>query len=137
MGNAAAEQRQLDVYGELFQTCWLYTRAGGKLDADLGRRLAGIADLVCQLWREPDSGIWEVRSEPVHFAVEDRLLDSAAASGSAAREGQIPARGADRWRAEMGAIRKFVEDRCWSDGKQSYVRFAGARNSTRPCCSPS
>ena len=34
---------------------------------DTGRRLAEIADLVCELWRQPDCGIWEVRSEPLHF----------------------------------------------------------------------
>jgi GH15 family glucan-1,4-alpha-glucosidase len=126
-GNAAAEQRQLDVYGELFQTCWLYTRAGGKLDADIGRRLAEIADLVCHLWREPDSGIWEVRSEPAHFT-QSKVACWAALrrADQLAGEGQIPARGADRWRVEMGAIRKFIEERCWSDDKQSYVRFAGS-----------
>ncbi len=127
VGNAAAEQRQLDVYGELFQTCWLFTRAGGKLDPDIGRRLAGIADLVCRLWREPDSGIWEVRSEPVHFT-QSKIACWAALrrADQLAGEGQIPARGADRWRVEMGAIRKFVEERCWSDGKQSYIRSAGS-----------
>jgi GH15 family glucan-1,4-alpha-glucosidase len=126
-GNAAAEQRQLDVYGELFQTCWLYTRAGGKLDADIGRRLAEIADLVCQLWREPDSGIWEVRSEPAHFTQSKIACWTALRrADQLAGEGQIPARGADRWRVEMSAIRKFIEERCWSDGKQSYVRFAGS-----------
>ena len=67
VGNAAAGQRQLDTYGELLQTAWLYARSGHRIDRDIARRLAEIADLVCELWREPDAGIWEVRSEPRHF----------------------------------------------------------------------
>jgi GH15 family glucan-1,4-alpha-glucosidase len=127
VGNAAAEQQQLDVYGELFQTCWAYTRAGGTLDVDLGRRLGEVADLVCDLWREPDSGIWEVRSEPVHFTQSKIACWTALRrAGQLAAEEQIPARGASRWRTEMEAIRAFIEERCWSEQQRSYVRFAGS-----------
>ena len=127
IGNAAARQRQLDVYGELFQTCWIYTRAGVKLDVDLGRRLAEIADLVCALWREPDSGIWEVRSEPVHFTQSKVACWSALRrAGQLAEEGQIPSKGARRWHTEAAAVRAFIEERCWSPRKRSYVRSAGS-----------
>jgi GH15 family glucan-1,4-alpha-glucosidase len=128
VGNAAAEQRQLDVYGELFQTCWVYTRAGGKFDGDLGRRLAGIADLVCELWREPDSGIWEVRSEPVHFTQSKVACWTALRrAGQLAAEGHIPSGRARRWRSEEEAIRTFVDENCWSEHQRSYVRFAGSQ----------
>jgi GH15 family glucan-1,4-alpha-glucosidase len=127
VGNAAAEQRQLDVYGELFQTCWVYTRGGGQLDADFGRRLADIADFVCEVWREPDSGIWEVRSKPVHFTESKMACWTALRrAGQLADEGWMPATGARRWRAEAEAIRRFIDERCWSEEKGSYVRFAGS-----------
>lgn len=64
IGNAAGAQDQLDTYGELMQTGWLHAGAAGRLDADIARRLAGLADFVCAAWRSPDSGIWEVRSAP-------------------------------------------------------------------------
>src|SRR3954451_11859369 len=67
VGNAAAVQTQLDIYGSLLQAAVIYTDAGGRVDRDTGQRLAGIADLVCRIWREPDSGIWEVRSPPMQF----------------------------------------------------------------------
>ena len=67
VGNDAAAQTQLDIYGDLLQTALIYVEAGGRLDRETGRRLAGIADLICRIWRQPDSGIWEVRSEPVQF----------------------------------------------------------------------
>jgi GH15 family glucan-1,4-alpha-glucosidase len=127
VGNAAAAQQQLDVYGELFQTASIYARAGNELDPDIGRRLAKTADLVCRLWREPDSGIWEVRSEPVHFTQSKMACWTALVRAlELARDGQIPNAHVNRWRREIAEIREFVESRCWSRDKRSYVRCAGA-----------
>ena len=68
VGNAAAAQPQLDIYGDLLQTALaLHARPAGALDRETGRRLAEHRRLVCQIWRQPDAGIWEVRSEPLHF----------------------------------------------------------------------
>ncbi len=67
VGNDAAAQAEMDIYGDLLQTALINTQSGGRLDGETGRRLAGIVDLVCRIWPEPDSGIWEVRREPVHF----------------------------------------------------------------------
>jgi GH15 family glucan-1,4-alpha-glucosidase len=126
VGNAAAGQRQLDVYGELFQACRRYTRGGGELDAEFGHRLADIADLVCALWREPDSGIWEVRSEPLHFTQSKMACWTALRTAAQlAEEGLIPGKRARAWRLEAEAVRRFIEERCWSEKKRSYVRFAG------------
>ena len=128
VGNGALEQLQLDVYGDVLQTAWLYHRAGNRIDRDVGRRLAEMADLVCRIWRRPDAGIWEVRSQPRHFTHSKMLcwvaLDRAARLADA---GAIPRTGADRWRAEAHAIRRFVEGRCWSASKGSYVRSAGSQ----------
>jgi len=126
-GNAAASQRQLDTYGELLQSAWLYATTGHPIDRDIGRRLAELADLVCEIWRQPDAGIWEVRSEERHFTQSKMMcwvaLDRA--RGLADR-GSIPGRHAERWRVEGEAIREFVERRCFSEEKRSYVRFAGS-----------
>src|SRR3954452_1045317 len=127
VGNAAAGQRQLDTYGELLQTAWLYATTGHPIDRDIARRLAAVADLVGRIWRQPDAGIWEVRSEERHFTQSKMMcwiaLDRAC---DLARRGLLPDRHARRWRAEAEAIRAFVETRCFSEGKQSYVRFAGS-----------
>jgi GH15 family glucan-1,4-alpha-glucosidase len=124
-GNGAASQRQLDTYGELLQTAWLYANTDHRLDGDFARRLAEVADLVCQIWRERDAGIWEVRSEQRHFTQSKMMcwiaLDRAA---ELADRGLIPSRHAGRWRSEAQAIRDFVETRCFSEQKQSYVRSA-------------
>src|SRR5438132_5237856 len=126
IGNGAAGQLQLDVYGDLFQAAWLYAEAGRPIDADIGRRLAEIADLICSIWQERDAGLWEVRSGPQHFTQSKIMcwvaLDRALRM---ARAGRIPSRHAVRWQAEAAAIRDFVEERCWSDSKGSYVRHPG------------
>ncbi|WBO67886.1 glycoside hydrolase family 15 protein [Streptomyces camelliae] len=125
IGNAASDQLQLDTYGELLQTAWLYAQAVGRLDADVARRVAEMADLVCRLWREPDAGIWEVRSRPLHFTQSKMMcwvaLDRATRMADLRL---IPARHADRWRRERQAIRHFIETRCFSDRKRSYTRTA-------------
>ena len=110
VGNAAAAQTQLDIYGALLQTALVYTQAGGRLDRETGRRLAGIADIVCQTWRQPDSGIWEVRSAPAHFTQSKMMcwvaLDRAVRLCDA---GHIPRAHSSTWRREQLAIREFIE----------------------------
>jgi GH15 family glucan-1,4-alpha-glucosidase len=122
-GNAAASQRQLDTYGELLQAAWLYATSGHAIDADIARRLAELADLVCEIWRQPDAGIWEVRSEQRHFTQSKMMcwiaLDRAR---ELAGRGLIPNRHAGRWRQEAEAIREFIETRCFSEQRRSYVR---------------
>jgi GH15 family glucan-1,4-alpha-glucosidase len=126
VGNDAAAQTQLDIYGDLLQTALIYTEAGGRLDRETGRRLAGVADLVCRIWRKPDSGIWEVRSEPLHFTHSKMMcwiaLDRALRLCDA---GQVPCDHASIWRREMLAIREFIETRCWSQRLGSYTRHDG------------
>ncbi|MDQ0840828.1 glycoside hydrolase family 15 protein [Streptomyces sp. V1I6] len=122
-GNAAAGQLQLDTYGELLQTAWLYTAAGHRLDADIARRLAETADFICTTWQQPDAGIWEVRSAPEHFTQSKMMcwiaLDRALRL--AARH-LIPDRHAPRWRRERQAVADFVDKRCFSPHRNSYVR---------------
>jgi GH15 family glucan-1,4-alpha-glucosidase len=129
IGNAAADQTQLDIYGALLETALVYTRAGGRLDRETGHRLAGVADLVCQIWKQPDSGIWEVRSAPTHFTQSKIMcwvaLDRAVRLCDA---GQIPRAHSSTWRREQLAIREFIETRCWSERLGSYTRRAGGQD---------
>jgi GH15 family glucan-1,4-alpha-glucosidase len=126
VGNAAVGQLQLEIYGGVFEAASLYAEAGHHIDSDVAKRLAGMADLVCEIWRLPDSGIWEVRSDPAHFTQSKMMcwvaLDRAV---KLAEQGRIPDGHAGRWRTEASAIREFIEAHCWSDRLESYVRAAG------------
>jgi GH15 family glucan-1,4-alpha-glucosidase len=126
VGNGAAEQTQLDIYGDLLKTALIYTEAGGRVDRETARRLAEIADFVCRIWRQADSGIWEVRSRPVHFTHSKMMcwvaLDCALRLSAA---GHVASRHAQAWQAERLAIGEFIEERCWSARLRSYTRHAG------------
>jgi GH15 family glucan-1,4-alpha-glucosidase len=127
IGNAAADQRQHDTYGELLQTAWLYCEAGQHIDADIGKRLAAVADLVCRLWREPDSGIWEVRSAPAHFTHSKMMcwvaLDRAV---RLADRDAVPRHRRAHWCRQADEISDFIEQRCFSEQRRSYVRTTGS-----------
>ena len=126
IGNAASAQLQLDVYGEVLAAAALFAAAAGGLDRDHGRRLADIADLVCELWRQPDAGIWEVRSDPTQFTQSKMMcavaLDHAIALAEA---GQLPAEHVADWQRESALVRDFVESNCYSESKHSYTRAVG------------
>lgn len=62
VGNAASNQFQLDVYGEVLDALRIYRRAGGGFDRDARGLIAGMAGVIADRWCEPDDGIWEVRS---------------------------------------------------------------------------
>ncbi len=127
IGNAAADQVQLDLYGAVLEAIWLYAKEAGRLDGGTGKEVAKIADYVVEHWRDRDNGIWEVRSEQTHFTQSKALcwvaLDRACAL---AERGMIPDR-SRRWRAAADELREFVESRAWDEGRRSYVRAPDLR----------
>lgn len=127
VGNGASGQLQLGIYGDLMDAAWTFARAAGHLDQETGRRLADIADLICRIWRRPDAGIWEVRSDPQHFTHSAMLCSIALERAiRMAETGTIPHRHSDRWRTELRAIGEFIEADCWSTARGSYLRAAGS-----------
>jgi GH15 family glucan-1,4-alpha-glucosidase len=126
VGNGAVEQTQHDIYGCLFESALFYSDGHRPIDGDIGASLGRIADYVCEIWRRPDAGIWEVRNGPFHFTHSKVMcwvaLDRAA---KLAERGELPAR-PDRWRREAEQIRAYVDANCWSDTLRSYTRVAGS-----------
>jgi GH15 family glucan-1,4-alpha-glucosidase len=126
VGNGAIDQLQLDIYGHLFETAWLFSRGERALDGDMGAVLARIADYVCEIWRSPDAGIWEVRNGAFHFTHSKVMawvaLDRAC---RLAELGEVPRKHTGRWQREAAAIQAYVENDCWSDRLNSYTRSAG------------
>jgi GH15 family glucan-1,4-alpha-glucosidase len=123
------DQLQLDIYGALLETFWIYASRGHPLDPDAAQRLAEVADRVCRIWRQADCGIWEVRQDPRPFTQSKLMcwvaLDRATRLGE---RGLIPARTSAAWRRERDAVRAFIEDECWSDSQGAYARSAGSED---------
>ncbi len=124
-GNSAASQRQLGAFGDLFAVVARYCADGHLLDEQTSRLVFELADRCCDLWRREDAGIWEL-GQYHHYTISK--MQCWAALGHAldlVEAGQVASGHADRWRAEREEIRRFVEERCWSDAQQSYTFYAG------------
>jgi GH15 family glucan-1,4-alpha-glucosidase len=114
-GNGAADQRQHDVYGEVLDCADQRVKAGGRLDPALWGGLTTIADTAGRAWREPDQGIWEVRSSGRIFTYSAGMcqvaLDRAAAIGERlGLTGPL-----SRWRAEAADLRETILTKAWND----------------------
>jgi GH15 family glucan-1,4-alpha-glucosidase len=118
-GNGAADQRQHDVYGEVLDCAYQWVRGGGRLEKDLWTRLASLADLAMDAWRDPDQGIWEVRSEGRVFTYSAGLchvaLDRAA---RLAEQLDLPGP-VQKWRRAAEELRTRVLERSWDEDAQT------------------
>ena len=61
IGNGAANQLQLDIYGELLDSVYIYDKYGEPISYDFWTNLVRLVDWVCAHWQQPDDSIWEVR----------------------------------------------------------------------------
>ncbi|OLF14232.1 glycoside hydrolase family 15 [Actinophytocola xinjiangensis] len=119
-GNGAAHQRQHDVYGEVLDCAHQWQRRGGRLEPSLWSGLSALADAAGQAWREPDQGIWEVRSEGRVFTYSAGLcqvaLDRAAGLGE-----RLGLPGPTRaWRASAERLRTLILERSWDEDAQTF-----------------
>jgi GH15 family glucan-1,4-alpha-glucosidase len=126
-GNAAAHQHQLDGYGWVLDAAWRLSEAGHRLYGETWRTMAAFADQVADHWREPDAGIWEVRSDNTHH-VHSKLmawlaLDRALRIATIHR---TRARRTRRWATERAALRREIERRGFDDARGTYTRSYGS-----------
>ena len=128
IGNAASEQLQLDVYGELVEAIYQTSRAGASIDADDWDAVRDIVDHVCEVWDRPDKGIWEVRCGPRHFTYSKLMCWVALDRGLAiAEDGGFDAP-TDRWRGTRGTIRETILAEGYDDSLGSFVRAFDERD---------
>jgi GH15 family glucan-1,4-alpha-glucosidase len=118
-GNGAADQRQHDVYGEVLDCAYQWMRGGKPLDAHLWGRLAGLADLAADAWRQPDQGIWEVRSEGRVFTYSAALCQVALDRAARLAETLSLPGPVSRWRRAADALRDTVLEGSWDEEAQT------------------
>jgi GH15 family glucan-1,4-alpha-glucosidase len=128
IGNAAAQQFQLDVYGWMIDAGWSLVSAGEPLVAETRRSLWGHADVLARRWRDPDHGIWEEREQRRHHVFSKTMawlgLDRAARLGAGSRVGDRRIR---RWSAERDRIADAVRDRGFDERRGAYTQEFGGR----------
>lgn len=119
LGNPARDQLQLGVFGDLFGIVRAYVDAGNVLDVETGRYLADIADRVCDMWRQPDSGMWELVTQQHYTSSKMGCWQALDAAIWLAENGHVVDR-ADRWRGERDRIHNWVSEHCWSEELGAY-----------------
>lgn len=126
IGNAAHEQLQLDIYGELLDAVYLYNKYGEPISYDLWNALKKQVDWLCDNWKQPDAGIWEVRSGEHHFLYSRMMcwvaLDRAIKLGEM-RPFPYPEQ---KWDEVRNEIYTSVFDDFWNDQKKCFVQVAGS-----------
>ena len=122
VGNGAAGQLQLDIYGELINSIYLYNKSGAPIDYELWKVLVELLEWLSENWDSKDEGIWEVRGGPQHFTYSrvmswiafDRALRIAESRGFPCPR--------IRWRETRDAIYEQVMERGYSQKRQAFVQ---------------
>ena len=126
IGNAASEQVQLDIYGPLMDAVSLYNDHGTPISYDLWVDLRRMLDWVCDHWREPDQGIWEMRRPPQEFVHSKMMCWVAMDRGIRLAEKRGFPGSVDRWRAARDAIYEEIMAKGWSSKRQAFVQAYGS-----------
>ncbi|MEU4222026.1 glycoside hydrolase family 15 protein, partial [Actinoplanes sp. NPDC026623] len=126
IGNAAAEQFQLDVYGEVMDALHQGRRAGLKADDPAWGLQVKLMDFVERHWRDPDEGIWEVRGGPKQF-VHSKLMAWVAADRAVKAVEEFGLDGpAERWAALRDEIRQEILDKGYDPSRRTFTQFYGS-----------
>lgn len=125
IGNGAYRQLQLDIYGELMDSIYIYNKYGEPISYDLWIHLIRMVDWVCENWTEPDEGIWEVRGGRHEFLLS-RLMCWVAVDRAIrlAWKRSFPAP-LERWQKVRDAIYHDIFTNFWSPRRRSFVQYKG------------
>jgi len=127
IGNAASEQFQLDVYGEVAAVMSLAVERLGRIEPRLWPRWRAIVDYVETIWRRPDDGIWEARGPQRHYTyskvmawvVFDRAVRVAERFGMEAP--------AERWAAIRDEIHAEVCEQGYDPERHTFTQYYGSK----------
>jgi GH15 family glucan-1,4-alpha-glucosidase len=127
VGNAAYDQLQLDIYGELMDSVYLYDKYGKPISYDLWKNLVRLVDWLCEHWQQPDNGIWEVRGGQRKF-LYSRLMSWVAVDRAVRLAGKrsLPAP-IDRWRTVRDNIYNDIFENYWDDKLGAFVQYRGSK----------
>ena len=125
VGNAAAEQLQLDIYGEAVYGLSQHRERAKAASYDAWIELAGLLDWLVDHWDRPDEGIWETRGGRQNFTFSRLMCWTAFDCGvtvarQLSRPADIPA-----WTAARDAVLTQVMDQGWSTERRAFVQHYG------------
>jgi GH15 family glucan-1,4-alpha-glucosidase len=127
LGNAAVNQLQLDVYGEIMDALYVARSAGLESDAASWNLQRALMSHLETIWDRPDAGIWEVRGGPRHFT-HSKVMAWVAFDRAirCVEEFDLEAPHLDRWRRLRETIHAQVLERAFDVGRNSFVQSYGS-----------
>ncbi len=127
IGNEAFRQLQLDIYGELMDSVYLFNKYGTPISYDLWVNLRRMLDWVCDHWQQPDDGIWEVRSGRQHFVYSKMMCWVALDRGLRLADKRSFPADRLRWIETRDVIYEDIMTRGWNGARQAFVQAYGSQ----------
>jgi GH15 family glucan-1,4-alpha-glucosidase len=127
IGNAASEQFQLDVYGEVLGVGFLGTKVVGRIEKELWPRWRTIVEYVETIWRQPDDGIWESRGPRRHYTyskVMAWVVFDRAVRLAEQFELEAPL---DRWKETRDEIHQEVCEQGYDPERRTFTQYYGSK----------
>ena len=125
VGNGAYNQLQLDIYGELMDSIYLYNKYGEPISYDLWVHLVRIIDWVTEHWQLPDEGIWEVRGGQQEFLYSRLMCWVAVDRGIRLADRRSFPYPFDQWRTTRDAIYHDIMNSFWDPVRGTFVQHKG------------
>jgi GH15 family glucan-1,4-alpha-glucosidase len=128
IGNGAHAQLQLDIYGELLDAIYLYNKYATPIGYDAWVKIRRILNHVCEVWTEPDEGIWEVRGGRRHFVYSKVMCWVALDRGLRLADKRSFPADRQRWLSTRDVIYEEVMRRGWNRKLQAFVQDFDGEN---------
>ncbi len=128
IGNGAASQLQLDIYGALMDSVYLYNKYGTPISYDFWNDLRRLLNWVCDNWQEPDEGVWEVRSQRKHFVYSKLMCWVALDRGIRLADRRSFPADRQRWTDTRDAIYMDIMMKGWNPDRQAFVQYYGSES---------
>ena len=126
-GNGAVDHLQLDIYGELMDSVYLYDKYGEPMSYDMWRQIERMLDWVAGNWKQPDQGIWEVRGGRQHFTYSKLQCWVALDRGlRLSTKRSLPING-NHWREQRDEIYRAIMREGWDPEMKSFVQYFGSK----------
>jgi len=125
IGNGAYDQLQLDIYGELMDSVYLYNKYGEPIPHDLWVNLVRLVDYVCASWQLPDEGIWEVRGGRQEFLYSRLMCWVAVDRGIRLGDRRSLPYPFDSWRQTRDAIYNDIMSSFFDVKRNAFIQHKG------------
>lgn len=122
IGNLAARQTQLDIYGEIMEVAWEWHASRHAIDDTYWQFLTEVIDAACASWTQPDQGFWEIRSAPRHHVHSKAMCWSAVDYGIRLAEAYGRSEALSRWRTARDDMRAAIERQGYDSRRGVFVQ---------------